>query len=100
MKIPKIVRVGSRDYAVEFVEHAITVDNMVCYAKVDFNNGCISINGTIANRQRNEISFLHELVHAILAERAVDIGDVEEVVAEAMARGLHQVIRDNPEIFL
>jgi hypothetical protein len=99
MNIPGKIRIGSFDYLVEYTEHPITLDGKECYGKIDYNFHTITINNKIADVQKNEKTFLHELVHGIIHERNIVVRQ-EETVVEEIARGLHQVIRDNPGIFM
>lgn len=98
MKIPKKIRIGSVDYKVKFTNKTIVLNAREAYATIDFDHHLIKINSNLADLQHQEGSFLHELFHGIIRERNLDIKDEEHVVEE-LARGLHQVLRDNPEIF-
>lgn len=98
MHIPSGVRVGSCDYAVEFVEHPLTLNGQECIGIVDCHMHQISINRTVGDYQRHEQTFLHELLHAIVHDRGLEL-DNEETIVDELAKGLHQVIRDNPMIF-
>lgn len=96
--IPAVVRVGSCDYAVEFVEHPLTLNDKECLGVVDFNMHRISINSNLGDRQQHELTFLHELLHAIVHERGLELEN-EELIVNELTRGLHQIIRDNPTMF-
>lgn len=98
MNIPEKIRIGSCDYSVVFTEKNLVANGRECLATIEYNNHLITINTKIGDRQSNEISFLHELIHGITRERNINIAD-EELVVEEIARGLHQVIRDNSGIF-
>lgn len=98
MHIPSRVRVGSCDYTVEFVEHPLTLNGQECLGIVDCNMHQISINRNVGDQQRHELTFLHELLHAIVNERGLEL-DNEETIVDELAKGLHQVIRDNSLIF-
>lgn len=98
MHIPSNVRVGSCDYTVGFVEHALTLNGQECLGIVDCNMHRISINRTLGDQQQREQTFLHELLHAVVNERGLEL-DNEELVVNELAKGLHQVIRDNPMLF-
>ena len=99
MIIPEVVRIGSCDYSVEYTDENIVVDHKECYADINYDNHAIRINNNIGDIQQKELSFLHEMFHGIVADRAIEVED-EELVVEELAKGLHQVIRDNPEMFL
>lgn len=100
MKIPEVVRVGSADYQVCKTNEVILQNNTECYGDINYDHHKIRLNTENQDKQTLEISFLHELGHAIIHERQLDIeSKLEEKIVEAFAYGLHQIIRDNKEIF-
>jgi len=99
MIIPEVVRIGSSDYEVEFTDNPIVVDHKECYAAIDYNNHTIEISNQLGDIQTQEQSFLHELFHGIVRDRALEIQD-EEFVVDELAKAMHQVIRDNKIMFL
>ena len=99
MIIPEVIRIGSCDYEVEFTKEYIVVDRLQCKAAIDYDNHIINIDSKIGDIQSQEQSFLHEVFHGILRDRAIEVQD-EEFVVDELAKGLHQIIRDNPEMFL
>lgn len=100
MNIPDKVRIGSIDYEVKHTNDVIIVDHKECYGDINYDKKVIRIGNNIQSHQGEEETFLHELVHGIVYERdfSYDKND-NETITEELARGLHQVIRDNPEIF-
>lgn len=100
MNVPEKVRIGSVDYDI-----VLTDENLVCnghesYGWIDYNYHLIKINKNIQDNQGQEKTFLHELIHGIVRERSLDVENSdEEVIVDEIAAGLHQIIRDNPEIF-
>lgn len=101
MNIPGKVRIGSIDYEVIIEDNTIVLDAVQCKGKINFEFHKISIDSSIQDKQGQEQTFLHELVHGIVEERSLDLKqDDEETIIDEIAIGLHQVIRDNPEIFL
>lgn len=98
MNIPEKVRIGSCVYDVEFTENDLVAGGKEVYANIDYNFNKININTRIAGKQQNELSFLHEIFHGIVRERNIELDD-EELIVEELARGMHQIIKDNPEIF-
>lgn len=100
MNIPSKIRIGSCDYIVNFTEDNLIVDSKVCYATIYYNNHKIEIDNKTGDQQLHELSLLHELLHGIVKERNLLLKDDEELIVEELARGLHQVIRDNPKIFI
>lgn len=101
MNIPKKIRIGSVDYEVVLTDENLVLNGREVYAWIDYNYHLIKINRNLQDKQGQEQTFLHELMHGIVKERSLEIGNCdEETLVEELAIGLHQVIRDNPGIFL
>ena len=98
MNIPKKIRIGSCDYDVLLTERDLVANQKESYATIDYSNHEIEINTKLGDSQLNELSFLHEMFHGIIEERSLAVQD-EELIVEGLAKGLHQIIRDNPNIF-
>ena len=98
MNIPNTVRIGSVDYAVELSENPIVLDYKQCNGLIDFSQSKIVLASKTLEQQQLEITFLHEIVHGMLHDRNLEEQDNEQLV-EALAYALHQLIRDNPDIF-
>lgn len=98
MNIPDKLRIGSIDYDVELTKENLVVRSQESYGYIDYNYHVIKINESLQDKQGQEQTFLHELIHGIIRERSLNIEN-EEVIVEEIAIGLHQVIRDNPIIF-
>lgn len=102
MNIPDIVRINGVDYTVQITPDTLIHDGNECVGIVDYNFHIIKINSKLTDQQDKERTFLHELFHAIIDERSLDIEAKEineEIVVEELAKGLYQVIRDNPKMF-
>lgn len=99
MEIPSEVRVGSTDYEVKLTKENLVCDGKECVGTIDYNFHIIKIQEGVQDKQAQEITFLHELLHGIINDRNLEIEN-EELVVEEISRGLHQVIRDNSEIFI
>jgi len=97
--IPESIRIGSCDYEVEFTGNGLVANRKECYARIDYDNHLIEINSKLGDKQQRELSFLHEMFHAIAKERGLEFED-EELIVDELAKGLHQVIRDNQEMFV
>ena len=100
MNIPKIVRIGSMDYKIIVSNEIILGDNKACFGDVDLRKKVIRINNELQGVQGQEETLLHEIFHGISEERnfLYEKND-DETITEELARGLHQLIRDNPEMF-
>ena len=95
MNIPSKVRVGSIDYDVELTDETLVLNTQQSLGIIDYDNNKIRIANNIQSNQRQEQTFLHELVHAVTREFKIDFTEDEEVIVDKFAYGLHQVIRDN-----
>ena len=66
----------------------------------------IKLDKSIQGNQHLEVTFLHELMHTLFNDCKIDLVNygVEyeqmEYIVDSLAYSLHQVIRDNPEIFM
>lgn len=100
MNILEKIRIGSMDYTVELTEDIILVDHKECCGDIDLLKKVIRINKNIQDIQGMQETLLHEIFHGIVFERnfTYEKND-EETITEELARGLHQVIRDNPDLF-
>jgi len=99
MNIPKKVKVGGLIYDILEVNHALCVNRQEVKGRIEYDFNKISIRNDIQSRQGMEQTFLHELVHAMAKERGLDWGDDDELYTEEIAKSLHQVIKDNPDMF-
>lgn len=100
MNIPEEVRIGSMIYTIQRVSEPVILDNRVCYGKVDYDKHMIRLDETLQDEQGLQQTLLHEIVHGISHENGIDFKEMEEEdVVDRLALGLHQIIRDNPEIF-
>jgi hypothetical protein len=99
LNIPEKVRIGSMTYPVTQSDKTLIVNGRECKGRIDYNMHTIEINNVVQDLQGCEQTLLHEIVHGIIDDRAISLdGDTEEVV-DGLAMGLHQLIKDNPEIF-
>ncbi|WP_185903784.1 hypothetical protein [Hathewaya massiliensis] len=100
MNIPEKVRIGSMDYDVKLTDETLVLNGRECLGVIDYDNTEIKISKSIQSNQKQEQTFLHELMHGIIRERNLDLQNSdEETIVDEIATGLHQVIRDNQEIF-
>ena len=98
--IPNTVRIGSADYEVELTDEVLVMNSQQLKGVIDYEFHEIKISNTVQDRQGQEQTFLHELVHGIIDERSLNLAESDdETIVDEIAKGLHQVIRDNPEIF-
>lgn len=98
MNIPQKIRIGSVDYEVQLTKDNLVCQCKECYGFIDYDHHTIKINERLQDEQGQEQTFLHEMLHGIIRERNLTVEN-EELVVEEIALGLHQIIRDNQEIF-
>ena len=106
MIIPELVRVGSVFYEVKTQETPIVMSGIQCLGYCDYYNHTIMLDLSMQDDQTLEQTFLHELVHAMMFERKINLEamgltnlQMEEVV-DNLGIALHQVLLDNPDIAL
>lgn len=100
MNIPKIVRIGSVTYDVIVSGETLVLNCHECKGLIDYEFHKIKVNNSVQDKQGQEQTFLHELVHGIVRERSLDLKNSdEETIVDEIALGLHQVIKDNSIIF-
>ena len=105
MIIPNEIRVGSTFYTVKTQATPIVMNGMQCYGYCDPNKHEIILDGgLISDEQTMEQTFCHELIHAMMFERKINLeamgltnAQMEHVV-DSLGISLHQVLMDNPDI--
>ena len=107
MIIPEQIRVGSTFYTVKAQETPIVINGKQCYGYCDPNIHEIVLDaGLISDEQTMEQTFCHELIHAMMFERKINLeawgltnAQMEHVV-DSLGISLHQILMDNPDITL
>ena len=106
MIIPEAVRVGSVVYEVKTQNTPIVMNGVQCLGYCDYYSHTIMLDITMQDEQTMEQTFLHELVHAMMFERKINLEamglsnlQMEEVV-DNLGIALHQVLLDNPDMAL
>jgi hypothetical protein len=106
MKIPDKVRVGSIDYDVTVGEDPIIINGVQALGCCDYMDSTIKLDKSIQGNQQLEVTFLHELIHTLFNDCKIDLvnygleHEQMEYIVDSLAYSLHQVIRDNKEIFM
>ena len=106
MIIPEVVRVGSVFYEVKTQQTPIVMNGVQCLGYCDYFNHIIMLDESMQDEQTMEQTFCHELVHALMFERKINLeamglskAQMEDVV-DNLGIALHQVLLDNPDIAL
>ncbi len=95
MNIPEKIKIGYKDYEVKKVNDKLFDNDTLCYGVIHYNVGLIEIS-SIYSEDTQKCALLHEILHGI--DDIFDIGLHEEHIVK-LAKGLYQVIKENPEVF-
>ncbi|HNQ98365.1 MAG TPA: hypothetical protein PKN52_00115 [Trueperaceae bacterium] len=111
MRMPGKVRVGHQTLPIIREDIAETDNAVGMYHDGTERSPCIVLDRRLRGQEVARV-LLHELTHAILncympvetykavfEKRRLPRQDVEEMVADAMGKGLMQVVRDNPALW-
>lgn len=94
----KKIRIGDVDFQVIeepnlFVERTDIVDGSINYTQ-----GIIRVVDNVSLDYKNQV-LCHEIIHGIIEAYNVPINKEDnEKITEAMCKGLHQVLKDNPDL--
>ena len=99
MRIPETVKIAGYQYSVERPEEAFVNGESICDGVHNFSQQIIKV-ATTGTEEYQKTVFLHELVHGIIGSYCGDTSEeLNERFTEQFAKGLYQVIIDNPDIF-
>jgi len=93
MKIPKTVRIGGVEYSVEFINN-LNDGVRVLNGQVEYAQSKIRIKSD-DEYQHQCVTLVHEILHAIAAQRCMELGDNEEKIIDGFAYGVYQILQDN-----
>lgn len=100
MNIPDKVIISGMEYKITQEDKPLFCNNRRAYAHIDFDKKEITIDKGLADPQGHMQSLFHEIIHGIVYDRELDfINDGEETIVDQLAKGLYQVIKDNPSMF-
>lgn len=94
MKIPDKIKIGYKDYTVELL-NALDDGAILLYGRIDYHKEIIELQKTYTHNQKC-CTLIHEVIHGV--DEMNGIGLKENQVIK-LAKGLYQVIKDNPEMF-
>jgi hypothetical protein len=100
MQVPSTVKVGAITYEVRRVNHPLVVNRKECLGDIHYNESLIQVRTDCQGEQNAVQTVLHEMIHAMSRERGLNWGDNDELYTEELSKALHQVIVDNPVLFL
>ncbi len=93
----KAVRILGLDYEIEEVE-CVSKDELR-RGEINFLTNRIKIDKTMPRDLKNQV-LMHEIMHAIFDLFGYEDLCTDENKVQSIATALHQVIRDNPKLFL
>lgn len=97
MNIPGKVKIGNLDYEVVQTENNLVFEGESVDGMITFEESKIELGILNKSKQFIEETFIHEVVHGILNHMCME---QNEEVVDKISKGLHQVIKDNPDIFI
>ena len=97
MQIPDKVRIGGVDFSVTSIPRLLSDDDTLLCGQIDHRKSVIQINSDTGPDMQC-ISMLHEILHGIAEHAQLKLGEQEETIVDVFARGIYQVVQDNPEL--
>lgn len=97
MREPRKLKVGFKEYDIIRKETVVETPDE-CYGKINYQTQQIEIATKYSKNQRN-VTFLHEMIHAIFDKLDMHELRTDEVVVNQLATELYMVFIENPEIF-
>lgn len=92
---PDFIRIGYQDYKLDITPYSLETHGV--HGTTNKVASIIQMN-LIGNDVEQANTLIHETLHAIFHTQGILVDhDTEELVVNAMANGLTQVLRDNPE---
>lgn len=84
------------DYKVIITDKPLFYDNMRAYGHISFDKHEIYIDKTLKDEQGQLQTLLHEILHGIIYDRAIEFDKMdEETIVDHLAKGIYQVLKDN-----
>lgn len=100
MRIPEKVRIGGIDYSILSVPNLRDGEKLL-YGHILYDTSEIHLSETDAKEhQRRCVVLWHEMLHGIARHAELDFSTAgEETIITVLARGIYQVLKDNPDMF-
>lgn len=93
MNIPDKIRIQGLEYRVEWVPVLSDGINRLL-GEIRHTELRIRLDAE-QNQQRAAVTLWHEIVHAVIEQSGLNLGDMEERVADTMAFAVYQILEDN-----
>ena len=95
MKIPKQIVIGVTTYEIKECDKIPGPGNDSALAFIEYDKGIIWISRGNQNEQIRQLSFLHEIVHGMLAEISEEKLRKDERFVDLLARQLYVLLEKN-----
>ena len=96
MNIPEKIKIGYRDYKLEEWKQTVATANEA-HGQFFSKEGIIGY-ATDEKGVSHANTLLHEILHAIVYQWNIELGDKEEPVVNGLTNGLTTVLVDNPKL--
>lgn len=93
MKLPESIRIGGVEFEV-IVEPRLNDGEKMLAGQIRHMDCQILVNEDSSHEYKC-LSLWHEIMHGIEAQAQLDLGEKQELIIEAFARGVYQVLQDN-----
>lgn len=93
MKIPEKVRIGGVEFDV-VIESRLNDGEKMLAGQIRYMDCQIAVTEE-SSHEYQCLSLWHEIMHGIEQQAQLDLGEEQERIIEAFARGVYQVLQDN-----
>lgn len=93
--IPVKVRIGGTDFEVVITDQPLIIGNKTGFSGlISYTDSLIKIDAN-NSQQAQEKTFWHEVLHGIADHMQLELGEDEEYIIEAFAKGMYALMKDN-----
>lgn len=93
MKIPEKVRIGGVEFTVT-IESSLNDGKNLLAGQIRYMDCEIAL-AEEGSHEYKCLSLWHEIMHALAEQAQLELGENEERIVEAFARGVYQILQDN-----
>ena len=93
MKIPGKIRIGGVEFDV-LIESRLNDGEKMLAGQIRYMDCQIALTAE-SSHEYQCLSLWHEIMHGIEQQAQLDLGEEQERIIEAFARGVYQVLQDN-----
>jgi len=99
MKIPKTIRIGGIDYKI-IETKTLNDGHDILHGCINYGKSTIELNPCNQEYQALCCTLWHEVIHGIIKHTNMNVTKSgEEAIVDTIAKGIYQVLEDNPEIY-